>query len=76
MSDEEIFEKWWKVYSPPGTFDKAQCKVAFIAGMIIQRVEAAQHRVQPTLLESRDLNLFCPLCGGQFDIELPASQSG
>mgnify|MGYP003492008820 CR=1 FL=1 len=37
---------------------------------------ASQQSVQPTLLESRDLNLFCPLCGGQFDVELPASQSG
>lgn len=43
---------------------------------IIRKFNAAQQSVQPTLLESRDLNLFCPLCGGQFDIELPASQRG
>ncbi len=43
---------------------------------LIQAAKAAQQSVQPTLLESRDLNLFCPLCGGQFDIELPAPQSG
>ncbi len=37
---------------------------------------AAQQSAQPTLPESHDLNVYCPLCGGQFDIELSASQSG
>ena len=50
--------------------------VMYILRHGLQYYQSAQQSVQPTLLESRDLNLFCPLCGGQFDIELPASQRG
>lgn len=56
MSDEELFEKWWKLHSPPGTFNKTQCKVAFIAGLATQRVEAAQQSVQ-----SDDGYCHCPI---------------
>lgn len=54
-------------------------RIAYMVGVGLFALaisNAAQQSVQPTLLESRDLNLFCPLCGGQFDIELPASQRG
>ena len=66
MSDEELFEKWWKVHSPPGTFDKSQCKVAFIAGLVTQRVEAAQQSVQrtacPVCQDNRLDGEPCPVC--------------
>ena len=34
LDDElnKIFDKWWLAHSPPGTFDKEQCRIAFIAG--------------------------------------------
>lgn len=41
MSDDELFENWWQVYSPPGTFDKAQCKIAFLAGLASMKQEIA-----------------------------------
>ena len=38
---------------------------------------AAQQSVQPTVLTAfENRHLFCPLCGGEFDVDLPASHSG
>lgn len=30
--EKHIFEDWWLRESPSGTFDKEQCRVAFLAG--------------------------------------------
>ena len=39
--------------------------------------KAAQQSVQPTVLTAfENRHLFCPLCGGEFDVDLSASHSG
>jgi hypothetical protein len=42
MTDDEIFDNWWRTHAPPGTFDKDQCRIAFIAGMTAESVRDVQ----------------------------------
>ncbi len=53
MTDDDLlFQQWWTIESPPGTFEKEQCKISFMAGMRYARAyEATQqsaHRTDAT----------------------------
>ncbi len=65
-----------KKFIEDGAWDGVPAIAVRLFAQWLEEHEAAEQSVHPTLLQLRDLNLFCPLCGGQFDIELPASQSG
>jgi hypothetical protein len=41
--DERLFEEWWRAKSPPGTFDKDQCKLAFLYGLRVGRELRSEH---------------------------------
>ena len=59
LSDEQFFHRWWDECSPPGTFDKAQCRIAFIAGLHTIAEEDCLCIVSP----------WCPIHGRQEDSE-------
>ncbi len=42
----------------------------------IDRLEAAQHGVQPTVLNVREIEVICPNCNLVFDVPVPESHSG
>lgn len=47
MTDDELFARWWTFASPPGTFDKEQCRTAFLAGLEYQRSQAVRYEPIP-----------------------------